>query len=103
MTALYGRVHGFGPRQHAREAINKAADATRCAHGDDLGGGAEGEGGNDALVVAMATVHRETQRGKKQENERPIRGCGEITLDACRSTKPLLAAINCAIRSGEGP
>ena len=28
----------------------------------------------------MATVHRETQRGKKQANERPIRGCGEIAF-----------------------
>ena len=51
----------------------------------------------NALVVAMATVHRETQRDKKQESDQLVVAVRSLSV-ACRSTKPLqlLAAINCA-------
>ena len=50
-------------------------------------------------LFAMATVHRETQRGKKQESDQLVVAVRSLSA-ACRSTKPLqlLAAINCATR-----
>ena len=45
MTALYGRVHGLGPRQQTRKAMNKATDAgavhmeTICATISERAGG----------------------------------------------------------------
>ena len=91
---MYGLVHGFGPRQHATE--RRLTKQRRCAHGDDLGGGAEG--GQRWLVVAMATMHRETQRGKKQENERPTRGCGEVTFGCLSFHKAFAVASSSQLR-----
>ena len=43
MTALYGRVHGFGRWQHAREAIYKAIDAGAVHMEMIYAGGGRGE------------------------------------------------------------
>ena len=58
---------------------------------------AGGGGATNALVVGMATVHRETRRGKKQESDQLVVAVRSFSA-ACRSTKPLqlLAAVNCA-------
>ena len=95
MTALYGRVHEFGRWQHAREAIYKAIDAG-AVHMEMIYAGG-GRGGTNAVVVGMATVHRETQRAQKQESDQLVVALRSLSA-ACRSTKPLqlLAAINCA-------
>ena len=91
---MYGRIHGFGPRQHATEG--RLTRHRRCAHGDDLGGGAGG--GQRWLVVAMATMHRETQRGKKQENERPTRSCGEVTFGCLSFHEASSNQLRCTFR-----
>ena len=103
MTAFYGRVHGFGPWQHAREAINKAIDAS-AVHMEMIYAG--GGGGRQRMrwwsPWPPCTARLNGARSKKTGDQLVV--AVRSLSAACRSTKPLhlLAAINCARRSGEG-
>ena len=46
----------------------------------------------------MATMHRETQRGKKQENERPTRSCGEVTFGCLSFHEASSNQLRCTFR-----
>ena len=101
MAALYGRVHGLGPRQQTRKAMNKETDAG-AVHMETIRAtiseGGRG-GATKALVVAMATMHTaRLKRGEKQEMiDTPVVPARSVSA-ACPSTKPLQlpAAMNSA-------
>ena len=112
MAALYGRVHGLGPRQQTRKAMNKETDAgavhmetirATITERPGLGGGwwqrRRWGGATKALVVAMATMHTaRLKRGEKQEMSDTPEVPARSVSAACPSTKPLQlpAAMNCA-------
>ena len=110
MAALYGRVHGLGPRQQTRKAMNKETDAG-AVHMETIratiterpglgggwwqrrrwwwwwgGGGTEGAGGRHGHHA-----HRETQAGREARNERHTRGAGEVSF-GCLSFHKAFAA-----------
>ena len=94
MAALYGRVHGLGPRQQTRKAMNKETDAG-AVHMETIratiseggrGGDNEGAGGRHGHHA-----HRETQAGREARNDRHTRGASEVSF-GCLSFHKAFAA-----------